>query len=96
VTRHGESEGPTVTVVELACGQQIDFVIKPSGSRKYTIVLVLFEDINGTPEYLTGDDDSGEERTAKINYKLFQNRTYIVRLRLAHPGPTGQTAVMYS
>ena len=91
-------------VAELATGQQIDFVIKPSASRKYTIetrgasdaVLVLFEDINGSPEYLTGDDDGGEERTAKINYKLFKDRTYIVRLRLEHPGPTGQTSVMYS
>lgn len=91
-------------VAELATGQQMDFVIKPTASRKYTIetkgatdaVMVLFEDINGTPEYLTGDDDSGEERTAKINYKLIQGRTYIVRLRLATPGPTGQTSVMFS
>jgi hypothetical protein len=91
-------------VVDLAPGQQVDFAIKPTASRKYTIeakgtsdaLLVLFEDINGVPRYLSGDDDSGEERSASITYKLFQGRSYIVRLRLSHPGPTGKTALMYS
>src|ERR1043165_9647501 len=40
---------------ELAAGQQVDYAIKPTASRKYTIetkgasdtLLVLFEDING-------------------------------------------------
>jgi hypothetical protein len=91
-------------VADLAAGQQMDFAIAPSASRKYTIetkgasdaLLVLFEDVNGSPRYLVGDDDSGEERNAKIEYKLFQGRHYIVRLRLAHPGPTGTTSLMYS
>jgi hypothetical protein len=91
-------------VSELASGQQVDYAIKPTASQKYTIetkgpsdaVLVLFEDINGVPRYLSGDDDSGEERNASITYKLFQGRSYIARLRLVHPGPTGKTAVMYS
>jgi hypothetical protein len=91
-------------VADLAAGQQLDFAIKPTASRKYTIetkggmdaMLVLFEDINGVPRYLSGDDDSGEERTASISYKLFEGRNYIARLRLVHPGPTGQTSLMYS
>jgi len=91
-------------VAELTSGQQVDFAIKPTASRKYTVetkgamdaVLVLFEDINGEPRYLSGDDDSGEERNARISYKLFAGRTYIARVRLAHPGPTGKTSVMYS
>jgi hypothetical protein len=91
-------------VAELSTGQQVDFVIQPPASRKYTIetkgasdaLLALFEDVNGVPRYLSGDDDSGEERTARITYKLFQGRRYIVRLRLVHPGPTGQTLVMHS
>jgi len=91
-------------VSELAAGQQVDYTIKPAASQKYTIEtkgptdanLVLFENINGEPRYLSGDDDSGEERNARITYKLFQGRTYIARLRLVHPGPTGKTAVMYS
>ncbi len=91
-------------VVDLAAGQQVDFAITPTSSRKYTIstkgssdaLVVLFEDINGVPRYLSADDDSGEERSASITYKLFQGRSYIVRLRLAYPGPTGKTSLMYS
>src|SRR5260221_14782695 len=57
--------------VELAAGRQIDFAIKPTDSRKYKIetkggsdtLLALFEDIDGEPRYLAGDDDSGEDRT---------------------------------
>jgi len=90
--------------VDLAAGQQVDFAIKPTASRKYTIetkgasdaLLVLFEDINGVPRYLSGDDDSGEERSTSITYRLFQGRNYIVRLRLFYPGPTGKTVLMYS
>ena len=89
---------------ELVSGQQIDFVLKPTSSRKYTIetrgasdaLLVLFEDINGEPRYLSGDDDSGDSRSASITYKLFAGRSYIVRLRLYHPGQSGKISVMYS
>jgi hypothetical protein len=91
-------------VLKLAGGEQADFSIKPASSRKYTIevkgasdaVLVLFEDVKGEPRYLSGDDDSGEQRCASISQKLFKGRNYIARLRLAHPGPTGQTSIMYS
>jgi hypothetical protein len=91
-------------VSEPASGDQVDFAIKPTESRNYTIetkgasdaVLVLFEDINGEPRYLAGDDDSGEERNASLKYKLFAGRDYIARVRLAHPGPSGKMSVMYS
>lgn len=90
--------------VDLAAGQQIDFAIKPAESRKYKIetkgasdtLLVLFEDINGSPRFLAGDDDSGEDRNASIGYKLFKGRSYIVRLRLYYPGQSGKTSLMYS
>jgi len=90
--------------VDLAAGQQVDFAIKPTSSRKFTIetkgasdtLLVLFEDINGEPRFLSGDDDSGEDRNARIAYKLFQGRGYIVRLRLYYPGQSGTTSLMYS
>lgn len=89
---------------DLASGQQMDFAIKPAASRKYSIetkgaadtVMVLFEDLNGEPRYLAGDDDSDSNRNAKIDYKLFKDRNYIVRLRTLYPGPTGKTSVMYS
>jgi hypothetical protein len=90
--------------VNLAAGQQVDFAIKPTESRKYMIetkgasdtLLVLFEDINGEARFLAGDDDSGEDRNASIGYKLFKGRSYIVRLRLYYPGQSGKTSVMFS
>lgn len=89
---------------DLAAGQQVDYAIKPSSSRKFRIetkgatdtLLVLFEEIDGEPRYLTGDDDSGDDRNAVIEYKLFAGRTYIIRLRLYYPGQSGKTSLMYS
>src|SRR6266508_3751516 len=86
--------------VELVAGEQVDFMIEPTESRKYNIatkggsdtVLVLFETIDGEPRYLGGDDDSGEDRNANISYKLFKGRTYYVRLRLYYPGQSGVTS----
>jgi len=56
----------------------------------------LFEEVDGVPRLLSGDDDSGENRTASINYKLFQGRNYIARLRVVHPGQSGTTSLMMS
>jgi hypothetical protein len=89
---------------ELAAGQQLDISIRPPASRKYTIetkgasdtLLTLFEQVDGSPRYLAGDDDSGEDRNASITYKLLKGRTYIARLRLYHPGQSGTTSLMYS
>lgn len=91
-------------VAELAAGDQLDYTIKPKESRKYTIetrgamdtVLVLFEDVDGAQRYLSGDDDSGEDRNASITYKLFRGRTYTARLRVYHPGQSGKTSLMIS
>jgi hypothetical protein len=91
-------------IVEIGVGKQIDYLIKPTGSRKYQIetkggldtLLALFEDIGGEPRYLAADDDSGESRNARISYKLFAGRTYIARLRLYYPGQSGKVSLMYS
>ena len=91
-------------VLSLAAGKQVDYAIKPEESRKYTVetkggtdsTLVLFEEVDGTPRYLAGDDDSGDDRTASINYKLFAGRHYIARLRLNYPGQSGKVSLMYS
>lgn len=88
----------------LDSGQQMDLVIKPTASRKYTIeskgasdsVLTLFEDIDGVPRFLAGDDDSGTERTAAITQKLFEGRNYVARLRVVYPGQSGTTSLMLS
>ncbi len=89
-------------LVDVQPGEQLDFVIRPSESRKYTIetignldtVIVLFEDINGTPTYMSGDDDSGFESNAQINVRLVKGRTYYLRLRLYSASATGKGAVI--
>ena len=58
-------------------------------------MLVLFEDVNGEPRFIAGDDDSGTDRNAMIAHKLFQGRSYIVRLRLYYPGQSGKTSLTY-
>jgi hypothetical protein len=90
--------------VDLAAGQQADFVFRPAQSRKYTIttkgasdtLLGLFEEIGGKPRYVAADDDGGEDRNATITQKMFTGRTYHVRLRLHYPGQTGTTSLIVS
>jgi hypothetical protein len=89
-------------IVKLAAGQQIDYVIKPTVNRKYNMqtfgtmdtVMVLFEDDNGNPVYLAGDDDSGTKYNSKIENRLINGRTYYLRLRLYYSNGTGQGGVM--
>jgi hypothetical protein len=89
-------------LVQIDPGEQLDFVIKPGASRKYTIqtfgnmdaVIVLFEDVNGEPVYLSGDDDSGTNLNARIEIRILHTRTYYLRLRLYSAQVTGQGAVM--
>ncbi len=89
--------------VDLAAGEQADFVLRPPSTRRYTIgtfgasdtLLALFEDVDGTPRYLAADDDSGTDRNASIVYRLRRDRTYHARVRLYYPGTSGRTAVMY-
>ncbi|MGK7930196.1 MAG: N-acetylmuramoyl-L-alanine amidase [Microcystaceae cyanobacterium] len=89
-------------MVDIAPGEQLDFVIRPPETRQYTIetignldtVIVLFEEINGTPIYMDGDDDSGFDRNAKLVTRLIKGRTYKLRLRLYYAGATGKGAVI--
>jgi hypothetical protein len=93
-----------MVTADLAAGEQIDYVFKPTASRTYRIetkgatdtVLVLFENIDGVPRYLSGDDDSGEDRNASIAYHLFNGRSYTIRLRVYYPGLSGKTSLMIS
>ena len=90
-------------VVKLTAGQQIDYLIKPTSSRTYYMqtfgtmdtVMVLFEDDNGNPIYLAGDDDSGTKYNSKIKHRLINGRTYYLRLRLYYSTGTGQGGVMF-
>lgn len=89
--------------LNLAPADQFDAEIVPDASRSYRIgtfgsadvVLVLFEEVDGEPRYLAGDDDSGEDRNALIHIKLLAGRRYIVRLRMYYAWQSGASALMH-
>jgi len=89
-------------IVKLAAGQQVDYIITPEISRKYTMqtfgtmdtVMVLFEDDEGEPIFLAGDDDSGTNTNSKIEHRLIKGRTYYLRLRLYYATSVGEGGVM--
>lgn len=85
-------------------GQQRDFRIEPDETRYYEIqtfgpadtVLVLFEDVDGDYRYVSGDDDSGTDRNARIRARLRRGRKYVARLRLYYAHSKGNFAIMLS
>ncbi|WP_149275690.1 M12 family metallopeptidase [Pareuzebyella sediminis] len=89
-------------VISLNAGDQINLEFEPEESRTYTIrtfgdmdtVMVLSEIIDGENEYLSGDDDSGEERNSVIKEKLLNGKKYIVNIRLYYKTSSGDTCVM--
>ena len=89
--------------LQISPGQQRNFLMRPAQSRYYEIqtfgqsdtVTVLFERTNNGELYMTGDDDSGEQRNAYIRQRLIAGRTYILRLRLYYAAASGDTAVMW-
>jgi hypothetical protein len=88
--------------VSMEPGGQADFVVECETTGTYQIgtfgsadtLLVVFEEIGGEPVYLTGDDDSGESRNAKVRAKLQAGRRYIVSVRLYYAWASGRFAVM--
>jgi len=83
-------------------GNQLDFLISPSVSRRYVVqtfgnvdsLLVLFEYDGNEEIYLAGDDDSGFSLNARIEHRLIKGRSYILRLRFYYAWEGGETAVM--
>ena len=74
----------------LGFGKQQNFDFKPTSSRKYQIktfgemdgVMVLFKKgLNGELIYLSGDDDSGQNKTAEIEHKLIKDEEYVICYR---------------
>jgi len=86
----------------IAAGEQVDYIINPPVSRKYTLqtfgrmdtVMVLFEVRNGIQELIDGDDDSGRDYNAKIVARLHRGREYIIRTRLYFTESHGNGSVM--
>jgi hypothetical protein len=94
---------PTESVrLELGPGEQRNFRIEPDATRDYTIqtfgvsdtVLVLFERAGNQLRYLAGDDDSGEDRNARLHVRLRPGRQYVLRVRLYYADRRDETAVM--
>jgi len=89
--------------MDLGPGEQADFVLRPPATREYQIgtfgasdtVLVLFEQVEDELRYVAGDDDSGEERNARIETKLFHGRSYVARVRCYYSWQSARTALMY-
>lgn len=88
--------------LKLAAGQQANFAIRPERTRKYTIqtfgvsdsVMVLFDNSGKEPRYLAGDDDSGDDRNARIQVKLQRGREYVLRIRLYFSEMAGEMALL--
>jgi hypothetical protein len=88
--------------LEIAAGEQKNFIIEPRANRYYNIrtfgqsdtVMVLFEDVGGELRYRTADDDSGEDTNASIRTKLFSGSRYVLRIRLYYKDRSGESAVM--
>lgn len=86
----------------LGPGEQADFVVDPPETRTYTLgtfgdsdaVVVVFEERDGEPRYLAGQDDGGTPHNATISARLVKGRRYFVRVRLYSAWGSGETAVM--
>ncbi len=83
-------------------GAQMNFRIKTQFTRDYTIqtfgrsdtVVALFEDVGDDLLFVDGDDDSGFERNARLDLRLYRGREYVVRVRLYYSHLSGETALM--
>lgn len=112
IRRFYPPEEPRLPVLEplesrkltLGTGEQAAFAVRPEATREYTFetfgradtVLTLFEQVEGSPRFLAGDDDSGTDRNSRFTVKLFKGREYVLRLRLYWAWSSGETAVMMS
>jgi len=102
-----EESYPELKILEsvklnLSPGEQQNFVIKPTASRRYRIrtfgnsdtVIVLFEEVDGELFFLEGSDDSGKSDNARIRTRLRNGGKYVLRIRLYFEDIAGETAVM--
>jgi len=77
-------------VIKAKSGKQEDFEFIPSITKKYTFqtvgeldtVMVLWEKGEEENHYLSGDDDTGTDRNAKITLPLIKGRKYLVNIRV--------------
>jgi hypothetical protein len=88
--------------LRLESGGQADFTVEPPETREYSVgvfgaadtVVVVFEERDGEPRYLTAHDDGGTPANATVRARLVKGRRYFVRVRLYSAWGSGETAVM--
>ena len=87
-----------------AFGQQDNFAFKPNTTRKFNIetsgeqdgIMVLFQKgPDGNLIYLSGDDDSGEDKNAAIEYELLKDQEYVISYRHFYNSGTESTIKIY-
>ena len=89
-------------VFNLSNGEQENFEFNPKETRNYTIqtfgsmdtVMILSEVVNGENIYVSGDDDSAEDRNSLIKLKLVKGKNYLINLRLYFKSSSGDTCLM--
>jgi hypothetical protein len=88
--------------LRLGAGEQADFTVEPPETREYTVglfgdsdtVVVVFEERDDEPRFLTAQDDGGTPHNATVKARLVKGRRYFVRVRLYSSWGSGETAVM--
>jgi hypothetical protein len=83
--------GKSVPIAAVS-GGQADFLFKAPFTKKYTFqtvgeldtVMVVSEKLGKEKNYLSGDDDSGFEKNAKIRLPLVKNRQYLINIRVMY------------
>ncbi len=85
-------------------GEQADFAFTAPLTKKYTFqtfgemdtVMVVSEKDKKKKHYLSGDDDSGQEKNTKITLPLVKGRQYIINVRVMYAAEdSGAGIVVY-
>jgi hypothetical protein len=104
------AQAPTLLVpfasqpLQLRPTEQRSFLLLPAQTKEYeiatfgetdTLIVLNERAADGSLTYLAGDDDSGEERNARLKIRLVGGREYELKVRLYYAQEEGSSAVMY-
>jgi hypothetical protein len=81
---------------------QCNFIFKPMATREYKIQtvgesdsrVVVFEQRDGEPRYLTAGDDSGVDSNLAIAVRMVKGRLYVIRVRVHYIAGDGAALVL--
>ena len=81
---------------------QIDFTIRPTLTRTFTIrtfgnsdsLMVLFENTDSGLRYRAADDDSGTDQNARLRHRLQRGSTYTLKIRVYHSQGSDAGSIM--